>query len=75
MTRRVCDFVLRAHRDAPERRDLLLVNCHAGVSRSGAIADFARSVTGVDYDSFRRLNPQVVPNAFVRSTLMAAWRP
>lgn len=73
MARRVCEFVLRAHRDAPERRDLLLINCHAGVSRSGAIADFARSVTRVDYDAFRRLNPQVVPNAFVRRLLMDAW--
>lgn len=73
MARRVCDFVARAHGDHPTRRDLLLVNCHAGVSRSGAIADFARTVAGVDYDAFKRANPQIVPNAFVRRALFEAW--
>lgn len=70
---RVCEFVRLAHGDDPARRDLLLINCHAGVSRSGAIADFARAVTGVDYDAFTRANAQIVPNVFVRRALFAAW--
>lgn len=70
---RVCEFVRRAHGDDDASRDLLLVNCHAGVSRSGAIADFARAVTGVDYDTFARANAQIVPNAFVRRALFDAW--
>lgn len=73
MARRVCAFIARAHRRDPDRRALLLVNCHAGVSRSGAIADFARAVVGVDYSDFRRLNPQIVPNTHVRQRLLAAW--
>jgi predicted protein tyrosine phosphatase len=73
MARRVCAFVDRAHRDDAASDDLLLVNCHAGVSRSGAIADFARTVVGMDYGEFRRLNPQVVPNVFVRRLLFEAW--
>jgi hypothetical protein len=73
MAARVCGFVRLAHDDHPTRPDLLLVHCHAGVSRSGAVADFARAVTGTDYDAFRRANPQVVPNAFVRRLLLAAW--
>jgi hypothetical protein len=73
MAARVCDFIRRAHGDDATRRDLLLVHCHAGVSRSGAIADFARAVTAVDYDTFRRANPQVVPNVTVRRLLLTAW--
>jgi predicted protein tyrosine phosphatase len=73
MAQKVCRFIRRAHGDDPARRDLLLINCHAGVSRSGAIGDFARSVTGGDYSDFKRLNPQVVPNAHVRRTLFEAW--
>lgn len=73
MAQRVCRFIHRAHGHAPSRRDLLLVNCHAGVSRSGAIGDFARTVTGVDYSDFKRLNPQIVPNPHVRRMLFEAW--
>ncbi len=73
MAQKVCRFVRRAHGDAPARRDLLLVNCHAGVSRSGAISDFARTVAGVDYTVFKRLNPQIVPNVHVRRALFEAW--
>ena len=73
MAARVCAFVRRAHEDDPAAVDLLLVHCHAGVSRSGAIADFARGAVGADYDAFRRANPQVVPNVFVRSQLLNAW--
>lgn len=73
MARRVVEFVLRAHGDSVTRSDALLVNCHAGVSRSGAVADFARVVAGVSYDDFRRENPQVVPNVWVRRLLLDAW--
>ncbi len=73
MAARVVEFVLRAHGDSDARRDALLINCHAGVSRSGAVADFARVVADVSYDSFRRENPQAVPNAWVRRLLLDAW--
>ncbi|MFO0609876.1 MAG: hypothetical protein U0324_42350 [Polyangiales bacterium] len=73
MAERTVDFVARAHRDDPARRDALLVQCHAGVSRSGAVADFARTLAGVPYDDFRRENPQVVPNVWVRRLLFEAW--
>ena len=73
MAARVVDFITRAHGADSTRRDALLVNCHAGISRSGAIADFARVVAGVPYDDFRRENPQVVPNTWVRRLLLARW--
>lgn len=70
MADRVVAFIKRAC-DAPGD-NLLLVNCHAGVSRSGAIADAARVMAGVDFDSFSRANPQIVPNAFVRRLMRDA---
>ncbi|MFO0629290.1 MAG: hypothetical protein U0325_27185 [Polyangiales bacterium] len=73
MAARVVDFVQRAHGDDPARDDLLLVNCHAGVSRSGAVAEAARVITGVPWETFRRQNAQIVPNAWVRARLLAAW--
>jgi predicted protein tyrosine phosphatase len=75
MAEKVCAFIRRAHEEDAARADLLLVNCHAGVSRSGAIADFARAVVEVDYEEFRRSNPQIVPNVLVRRLLFRAWDP
>ncbi len=55
--------------------DVLLINCMAGVSRSGAVADFARTLFQLDYDGFKRVNPRIVPNVWVRQQLgMAAGR-
>jgi predicted protein tyrosine phosphatase len=73
MAEKTCAFIRRAHEDHPTRRDLLLVNCHAGVSRSGAIADFTRAVVEIDHEDFRRLNPQILPNSLVRRLLFRAW--
>ncbi len=74
MAERAVAFLERAHRDDPARRDALFVQCHAGVSRSGAVADFARTLAGIPYDDFRRENPQIVPNAWVRRLLFEAWQ-
>jgi predicted protein tyrosine phosphatase len=73
MAQKTCAFIHRAHHSDPSSRDVLLVNCHAGISRSGAIADFARVVAELDYDAFKRANPRIVPNAFVLRTLFEAW--
>lgn len=69
--KRVCSFVRRAH--AAPGADWLVVNCMAGVSRSGAIVEFARQVCGGSYDLFRAMNPQIVPNAYVGRLLREAW--
>ena len=75
MAAKICAFVRRAHEESPARRDLLLVNCLAGVSRSGAIADFVRIVLEIEHDGFRRMNPQIIPNGLVRRLLFKAWDP
>lgn len=73
MARKICEFVKRAHESNEESNDLLVVNCHMGVSRSGAVADFVRSACHLDYDMFRRLNPQVNPNTLVKNLLHHTW--
>jgi intein/homing endonuclease/predicted protein tyrosine phosphatase len=44
-------------------------NCDAGISRSGAVAEFAAEVFGIPFDVFFRQNPQIMPNSFVRRLL------
>ena len=64
-------FIRRAH--ASDGRDLLVVNCMAGVSRSGAVATFAMQACGGSRDLFAAMNPHVVPNAFVGRLLRESW--
>jgi predicted protein tyrosine phosphatase len=71
MAQKVVDFLRVANQG--DTSDLLVVNCHMGVSRSGAVANFARSVFNIDFSDWRRLNPQVIPNVLVSSLLFNAW--
>lgn len=71
MASKVVDFLRKANENSTN--DLLVVNCHMGVSRSGAIANFARSVFNIDFSDWRRMNPQVIPNALVSSLLFSTW--
>lgn len=68
----VCKFIREAHWDSPGS-DLLVVNCHAGISRSGAVSDFARRVCGVSYEDWKRMNQQVIPNTWVKNLLDEEW--
>lgn len=47
----------------------LIVQCQAGISRSGAIADFACTRLELEYKSFKILNPTISPNPKVISLL------
>lgn len=48
----------------------LCVNCVAGISRSGAVGDFARIKFGIPYDGeFSKDNPQIQPNAWISKVL------
>jgi len=50
-------------------RDTLIVHCHAGISRSGAVGQFAADYFGLDYKEFRNLNPHIHPNSTVTRIL------
>jgi predicted protein tyrosine phosphatase len=71
MANKVVDFLRKANQE--NSNDLLVVNCHMGISRSGAISFFARSVFGIDYSTWKRMNPQVIPNGLVLELLHHAW--
>lgn len=71
--KKIFDFLKKAQ-SVSDTNDGLLVNCMAGISRSGATIDFARVYCGLPYDEFQRLNPRIVPNAFVRKQLLDKWQ-
>ena len=48
----------------------LIVHCLAGISRSGAIGDYARIRFGLDYERFFIGNKQIIPNAWILKTLL-----
>ena len=52
----------------------LIVHCHAGVSRSGAIGLFAAEYLNADLDYFYRMNPQIWPNQRVLRLLKQCAR-
>lgn len=48
---------------------VLIVHCAAGISRSGAVGEFANDFFQLEYSNFKKENPQVNPNAHVKSVL------
>jgi hypothetical protein len=48
----------------------LVVHCAAGVSRSGAIAEFARRYRSYDLTTFAKLNPNIKPNPHILHMLL-----
>ena len=67
--RAVRDFLQR-HRSGSGSQ-VLIVQCHAGIARSGAIGRYAVETLGMDLDAFLRQNPLIDPNEFVLETLRA----
>ena len=59
---RIIDFILRNR-----KADTLLIHCYAGISRTGAVADFALELLG----SKKRVRHSV--NTHVRNTLETVW--
>ena len=71
MALKIVEFLKKINK--VDSRDLLVVNCHMGISRSGGVAAFAQSVFGIDYSAWKRENPQVNPNSLVMELLFHAW--
>lgn len=68
--KRMVAFIQKAHADP--RRGLLAVHCHAGISRSGAVATFIQEAYKLNKQEFEVMNPYIVPNEFVRRLLQEA---
>lgn len=66
--RAIHDHVMRL--DARPERIALLVHCHAGVSRSGAVSMWANEVTGaMESYAWKSQNAQVQPNPLLLQLL------
>jgi hypothetical protein len=63
----VIETIKAMHED--ERSMVLIVHCDAGVSRSGAVGEFAVDFCNLDYLAFKDKNPCVCPNSFIRREL------
>lgn len=59
----IVEFIKKAQEAGDESNDLLLVNCMMGISRSGAVVDFAIDYCNLDRSSVLLLNKQIRPNA------------
>ena len=52
--------------------ELLVVHCHAGISRSGAIGSAIAYYLGLDSIAFKDLNPNIDPNKFILEKMLKA---
>ena len=52
----------------------LIVQCEAGMSRSGAVGEVLNDYFELSYKDFMKENPQIMPNPLVRSILREAIR-
>jgi predicted protein tyrosine phosphatase len=52
----------------------LIINCHAGVSRSGAVAKFARKFLDFPCKLFHKENKTIYPNKHVLKMLYLTWK-
>lgn len=69
---KICELIYQAHY-MDHGKNLLLVNCAAGVSRSGAVSEFTRMVCNIPYQHWKRLNAQVIPNVYIKKILIETW--
>ena len=72
---RIIDFLRKMDQTLP-----LVINCHAGISRSGAIGTFACKYFGLDYSDFSMENRHIIPNSFIlkiletEAELQGSWK-
>ena len=50
-----------------------VVHCTAGVSRSGAVGEFVNDLFGIPYAEFRKQNPNIIPNTYIKKKLNEKW--
>lgn len=49
--------------------ETIIIHCHAGICRSGAVALFLNSFLNLNFDEFKKENPYIYPNPFILNTL------
>lgn len=65
--KKIIGFIDKIQKD---NRDVtLVIHCHAGISRSGAVGTFACDYCGLDYNKFLKNNPGILPNHHILGLL------
>ncbi len=64
---RIINFIDKIQKD--NKDSTLVVHCHAGISRSGAVGTFACDYCGLNYLEFIDNNPRIQANSHVLRTL------
>lgn len=64
---KIIKFIDRVQKDSKD--STLIVHCHAGISRSGAVGTFACDYCGLNYNEFIKENYYVQPNSHILRTL------
>ena len=67
MAKKVVEFMERRKLETGDHT--LVLHCDAGISRSGAVAEFAAEFFGIPSEDFQKANPYLRPNPFVRRLL------
>jgi len=63
---KVCEFI----NNLKSREEFtLVIHCHAGICRSGAIAEFARNILRLSLEDFNRENQHILPNCHISKVL------
>lgn len=66
----VVDALKRWHK--LDMRGNLIVHCHAGISRSGAVGTFATELLGLNIQQFQKAHPWIDPQPHVLNLLRVA---
>jgi predicted protein tyrosine phosphatase len=55
------------------KTETLFIHCTAGISRSGGVGVALRQCMGLDLDTFKQWNPQIIPNWWCSGLVERAW--
>lgn len=74
IAKNICNFCLSPYEPIThyeESNELLIVHCHAGISRSSAVGSAIAYHLGLDSDEFTTMNPNIDPNKFILSGMLS----
>ena len=65
----IVNFIDKHNLRSDKAGEILVANCMMGVSRSGAIVDFASNYLHLDRKTFVKDNPFIIPNVWISNLL------
>lgn len=73
IAKEICDFALSTYEPLAhyeESDELLIVHCHAGISRSSAVGGALAYHLNLSSDTFATMNPNIDPNKFILAEML-----